>query len=122
MNALAAWVSASLSFKGGITLSDGFYNVPEGLGHHRLAGTHSYGDALPAQRLLSAPGLWLLDPRALAPDMRRAAAPASQTRMRAGAMQAGIGARPSPSDQTNKHLLMYIAHVLSLTVILYRFE
>jgi len=61
-------------FKGGITLSDGSYNAPESLGHHHLAGSHSHGDALPAQLLLSPPRLWLLDPTAPAPDLRRAAA------------------------------------------------
>lgn len=76
VNVLVTWLSASLSFKGGITLSNGFYNVPESLGHHHLAGIHSHGDALPAQPLLSPPGLWLLDPTALAPDLRRAAASA----------------------------------------------
>lgn len=103
-------------------LSDGFYNGPESLGHHCLAGTHLHGNGLPAQTILVPPRLWLLDPTAPAPDLRRAAAPAPQTQTRAGAMQAGTGAHSSPGNQTNKHPLMYITNVLRLAVILHCFE
>lgn len=48
VNVPASWLSASLSFKGGIALTDGFYSVPESLRHRHLAGTRSHGDGLPA--------------------------------------------------------------------------
>lgn len=38
MSTLATLLSVSYSFIGGITLWDGFWNVPEGLGHHPLQG------------------------------------------------------------------------------------
>lgn len=122
VNVPASWVSASLSFKGGIALTDGFYSVPESLRHHHLAGTRSHGDGLPAQMLLSLLRLWLLHPTAPAPDLHRVAAPALQIWMKAGAMQAGTGAPPSPINWTNKNPLMYVTHVLSLAVSLHCFE